>query len=181
MVQGPEGRGNTVSNTRTSKVGWLDDAQDPLVARLGARVARLTGLSTDVEGDDAEMLQVANYGIGGHYNPHHDYLLVDKTAHELENIHPRELVLGDRIATFMFYLSDVTRGGATAFPRLGTAVWPAKGSAAFWYNLKRSGRGSLATLHGACPVVHGSKWVSNKWIRERGQLLRKPCSLSPEE
>lgn len=52
----------------------------------------------------------------------------------------------------------MTRGGATAFPRLGTAVWPAKGSAAFWYNLKRSGRGSLATLHGACPVVHGSKW-----------------------
>ncbi|XP_045138531.1 prolyl 4-hydroxylase subunit alpha-1-like [Portunus trituberculatus] len=181
MVQGPQGKGNTVSNTRTSKVGWLDDSQNPLVAKLSDRVARLTRLSTSVTNDDAEMLQVANYGIGGHYNPHHDYLLVDKTEEELNNIHPRELVLGDRIATFMFYLSDVTRGGATAFPRLGTAVWPSKGSAAFWYNLKRSGQGSQATLHGACPVVHGSKWVSNKWIRERGQFLRRTCGLSPDE
>lgn len=62
------------------------------------------------------------------------------------------------MSSYICQLSDVTRGGATAFPRLGTAVWPAKGSAAFWYNLKRSGVGSQATLHGACPVVHGSKW-----------------------
>ncbi|KAK4307443.1 hypothetical protein Pmani_020792, partial [Petrolisthes manimaculis] len=182
MVQGPQGKGNTVSNTRTSKVGWMDDLLDPLVGKLGHRISLLSGLSTDVGAEHAELMQVANYGIGGHYNPHHDYLLVDKTEDELQhNIHPRELVMGDRIATFMFYLSDVTRGGATAFPRLGTAVWPARGSAAFWYNLKRSGHGDVSTLHGACPVVHGSKWVSNKWIRERGQFLRRKCGLSPDE
>ena len=28
-------------------------------------------------------MQVANYGVGGHYNPHHDYLLVDKTSEEV--------------------------------------------------------------------------------------------------
>lgn len=182
MVQGAQGKGNTVSTTRTSKVGWLDDSLNPLVARLGHRISLLTGLSTDVAAEHAELLQVSNYGIGGHYNPHHDYLLVDKTEKELlHNIHPRELIMGDRIATFMFYLSDVTRGGATAFPRLGTAAWPSKGSAAFWYNLKKSGHGNTATLHGACPVVLGYKWVSNKWIRERGQFLRRKCGLSPEE
>lgn len=69
------------------QVGWLDDSQDPLIASLSARAARLTGLSTSVTNDDAEMLQVANYGIGGHYNPHHDYLLVDKTEEEVRNIH----------------------------------------------------------------------------------------------
>ncbi|XP_069179406.1 prolyl 4-hydroxylase subunit alpha-1 isoform X2 [Procambarus clarkii] len=182
MVQGSKGKGNTVSNTRTSSVGWLDDSLHPLVDKVGDRIQRLTGLSTNLARDDAELLQVSNYGVGGHYNPHHDYLLADKTEKELlHNIHPRELVMGDRIATFMFYLSDVNRGGATAFPRLGTAVWPTKGSAVFWYNLKRSGEADEATLHGACPVVHGHKWVGNKWIRERGQFLRRRCGLHPDD
>ncbi|MPC96540.1 Prolyl 4-hydroxylase subunit alpha-2 [Portunus trituberculatus] len=70
----------------TVMVGWLDDSQNPLVAKLSDRVARLTRLSTSVTNDDAEMLQVANYGIGGHYNPHHDYLLVDKTEEEVRNL-----------------------------------------------------------------------------------------------
>nr|XP_053657284.1 prolyl 4-hydroxylase subunit alpha-2-like [Cherax quadricarinatus] len=182
MVQGARGKGNTISNTRTSKVGWLKDTIHPLVAKLGDRIQRITGLSTDLAREHAELLQVANYGVGGHYNPHHDYLLVDKTEKELlYNIHPRELVMGDRIATFMFYLSEVRRGGATVFPRLGAAIWPVKGSAAFWFNLKRSGGANEATLHGACPVVHGTKWVSNKWIRERGQFLKRPCGLHPDD
>lgn len=70
----------------------------------------------------------------------------------------------------------MTRGGATAFPRLGTAVWPAKGTAAFWYNLKRSGRGALVTLHGACPVVHGSKWGEH--LLETLEIFYSCCVLS---
>ncbi|KAG7176015.1 Prolyl 4-hydroxylase subunit alpha-2-like 3, partial [Homarus americanus] len=172
MVQGAQGKGNTISNTRTSKVGWLDDSVHPLVAKIGDRIQRISKLSTNMASEDAELLQVANYGIGGHYNPHHDYLLVDKTEKELlHNIHPRELVMGDRIATFMFYLSDVTRGGATAFPRLGTAVWPSKGSAAFWFNLKKSGHADIATLHGACPVVHGSKWGIKQQVDQRARTI----------
>jgi hypothetical protein len=38
-------------------------------------------------------------------------------------------------------------------------------------------------LHGfyllACPVLIGNKWVANKWIHERGQEFRRPCSLDP--
>ena len=55
-------------------------------------------------------------------------------------------------------LNDVERGGATAFPRAGVAVRPVKGGAAFWYNLKRSGKPDSLTLHGACPVLLGHKW-----------------------
>jgi len=52
----------------------------------------------------------------------------------------------------------VERGGSTAFPRAGIAVEPKKGSAAFWWNLKRNGNADHMTLHGACPVLLGSKW-----------------------
>ncbi len=55
-------------------------------------------------------------------------------------------------------LNDVERGGSTAFPRAGVAVKPTKKGAAFWFNLKRSGKPDPLTLHGACPVLLGHKW-----------------------
>lgn len=49
-------------------------------------------------------------------------------------------------------------GGATVFTDLNLAIWPQKGSAAFWYNLYKSGEGIFRTKHAACPVLAGSKW-----------------------
>ena len=33
----------------------------------------------------------------------------------------------------------------------------------------------MQSLHGACPTALGIKWVSNKWIREGAQIIRRPC------
>jgi len=177
MVQGEKGSSHKVSSVRTSKTAWLTDDLDPLLARLSRRIQLITGLETAQSKSAAELLQVANYGIGGHYLPHHDYLMREKSDQELESMPMREILMGDRIATFMFYLNDVERGGWTAFPRAGIAVPPRKGSAAFWWNLKRNGEADPLTLHGACPVLLGCKWVSNKWIRETAQTFSASCLL----
>uniref|UniRef100_A0A669BML3 Prolyl 4-hydroxylase subunit alpha-1 n=1 Tax=Oreochromis niloticus TaxID=8128 RepID=A0A669BML3_ORENI len=156
---------------RISKSAWLTEYDDPMIEKINDRIEGVTGL----EMDTAEELQVANYGVGGQYEPHFDFGRKDEPDAF------KELGTGNRIATWLFYMSDVSAGGATVFPDVGAAVWPQKGTAVFWYNLFASGEGDYSTRHAACPVLVGNKWVSNKWIHERGQEWRRPCGLSESE
>ncbi|XP_075729775.1 prolyl 4-hydroxylase subunit alpha-2 [Rhipicephalus microplus] len=166
---------NTVSHGRISQVGWVSPDSDPLLVRVNQRVSMLTGLSTDYERGDSEILQYNSYGPGGHYEPHHDYLFEGLTKEQLEDIDETDKLSGDRIATFMFYLSDVSLGGSTVFPYAKAGVSPRMGSAAFWYNMREDGSYDVRTLHGACSVLHGTKHVANLWIRTNGQMFRRPC------
>ncbi|XP_076051189.1 prolyl 4-hydroxylase subunit alpha-1 [Oratosquilla oratoria] len=156
---------------RISKSSWLKEEESEVVATVNKRISALTGLNMET----AEELQVANYGIGGHYEPHFDY------ARREEKDAFKSLGTGNRIATFLFYMTDVEAGGATVFPHLGLSLWPRKGTAAFWHNLHPSGEGDWLTRHAACPVLVGTKWVSNKWIHERGQEFKRPCALNQND
>ncbi|XP_069159184.1 prolyl 4-hydroxylase subunit alpha-1 isoform X1 [Procambarus clarkii] len=156
---------------RISKSSWLKNEHHEVVATVNQRIESITGL----EMDTAEELQVANYGIGGHYEPHFDY------ARREEKDAFKSLGTGNRIATFLFYMTDVEAGGATVFPYINLSLWPQKGAAAFWHNLHPNGEGDTLTRHAACPVLVGTKWVSNKWIHERGQEFRRPCALNRNE
>ncbi|KAM5299808.1 prolyl 4-hydroxylase subunit alpha-2 isoform 3-T3 [Ctenodactylus gundi] len=153
----------TVASYRVSKSSWLEEDDDPVVARVNQRMQHITGLTVKT----AELLQVANYGMGGQYEPHFDF-----SRRPFDSGLKTE---GNRLATFLNYMSDVEAGGATVFPDLGAAIWPKKGTAVFWYNLLRSGEGDYRTRHAACPVLVGCKWVSNKWFHERGQEFLRPC------
>lgn len=151
---------------RTSSNAWITSI-NPVSKRLEQRISAMTGLSMVT----AESLQISNYGVGGEYQLHYD-TLGDKVKY---TEHPE---FGDRIATFMFYLSDVKSGGSTVFPFLGLSVKPQKGSAVFWYNLMPSGTRDARTMHASCPVLYGNKWVVNKWIHEAGQEFIRPCPTS---
>ncbi|XP_051959937.1 prolyl 4-hydroxylase subunit alpha-2 isoform X1 [Xyrauchen texanus] len=158
----------TVAHYRVSKSAWLEGEDDPVIVRVNQRIEDITGLTVDT----AELLQVANYGVGGQYEPHYDFSRKDEPDAF------KSLGTGNRVATFLNYMSDVDAGGATVFPDFGAAIMPRKGTAVFWYNLFKSGEGDYRTRHAACPVLVGSKWVSNKWIHERGQEFRRPCGLT---
>nr|XP_009504933.1 PREDICTED: prolyl 4-hydroxylase subunit alpha-1 isoform X3 [Phalacrocorax carbo] len=152
-VHDPETGKLTTAHYRVSKSAWLSGYESPVVSRINTRIQDLTGLDVS-------------------------------TAEELQKDEPdafKELGTGNRIATWLFYMSDVSAGGATVFPEVGASVWPKKGTAVFWYNLFPSGEGDYSTRHAACPVLVGNKWVSNKWLHERGQEFRRPCTLSELE
>ncbi|XP_052313586.1 prolyl 4-hydroxylase subunit alpha-2-like isoform X3 [Oncorhynchus keta] len=176
----------TTANYRVSKSAWLEGEEDPVIERVNQRIEDITGLTTQT----AELLQIANYGVGGQYEPHFDFsrrpqdIMVDGNRlatflnYKDEPDAFKTLGTGNRVATFLNYMSDVEAGGATVFPDFGAAIYPKKGTAVFWYNLFRSGEGDYRTRHAACPVLVGCKWVSNKWIHERGQEFRRPCGLT---
>lgn len=154
--------------------GWI-------IRNLTAKFQDMTNLSQKY----AEPLQIQNYGIGGHYIGHWDCFMQWDTPFETD---------GNRIATVLFYvrlhsalkslrfvklsnsqLSDVEKGGTTVFPFLKLRIMPKKRAAIFWYNLSSGGTCDFLTRHSACPVLLGSKWVANQWIREHGNEFRRPC------
>jgi prolyl 4-hydroxylase len=59
----------TSANYRISDSAWLKNRDHEVIDRISRRISDVTGLDLST----AEELQVANYGIGGHYAPHLDF------------------------------------------------------------------------------------------------------------
>ncbi|XP_012695400.1 prolyl 4-hydroxylase subunit alpha-3 [Clupea harengus] len=166
------GENQATANYRISKSAWLKETAHPIVQSLDERIHTLTGLN--VHHPYGEYLQVVNYGIGGHYEPHFDHATSQSSP-------LYRLNTGNRVATFMIYLSAVEAGGSTAFIYANFSVPVVQNAALFWWNLHRNGQGNRDTLHAGCPVLVGDKWVANKWIHEHGQEFQRRCSPNPDE
>ncbi|KAM4701356.1 prolyl 4-hydroxylase subunit alpha-3 [Discoglossus pictus] len=166
------GEAQSEAEYRISKSAWLKDTVHPIIRKMDTRIAAVTGLN--VQPPYAEYLQVVNYGIGGHYEPHFDHATSKKSPLYRTNT-------GNRLATFMIYLSSVDVGGSTAFIYANFSTPVVKNAALFWWNLHRNGQGNGDTLHAGCPVLIGNKWVANKWIHEHGQEFSRPCTLMSKD
>jgi len=173
-----------MSNERTQSSGWLWDQDNDFLYKLSKKTGKFAQLETARPNDliahetyrrvvESEPWQIGLYGPGGHYLPHYDTFEAESLPFDAWSTN--RMWVGNRIATVMFYMSDVI-GGKTAFPKLGLATSPKKGTAVFWYNLQTDGRRDHLSHHGACPTALGIKWVSNKWIREGAQLWKMQCN-----
>ncbi|GAB4814205.1 hypothetical protein N2152v2_001251 [Parachlorella kessleri] len=117
-----------------------------------------------------EDTQVLRYEHSQKYGAHYDSVSAEKSP---------------RIATVLMYLSTPEEGGETTFsldskwidpslPRkLGpfsdcaeghVAMKPKKGDALVFWGLKPDGSQDRLSMHTACPVLKGIKWVAIKWI-----------------
>jgi len=149
-----------VNEARTSQGMFFERGENPVCARLEARIAALTSWPLE----NGEGLQILRYDPGAEYKPHYDYF--DPAQAGTPTILKRG---GQRVASLVCYLNTPTSGGQTIFPDVQLDVAPIRGNAVFFsYDRPHP---ITRTLHGGAPVLEGEKWVATKWLRE-GRFIR---------
>ena len=143
---------------RTSRGAMIQRGETALVARVEARLAEIGHWPVE----NGEGMQVQHYQATNEYRPHFDWFDPDLPGPRKHMEHG-----GQRVGTFVLYLSDVESGGGTAFPVIGLEVLPKKGGAVFFQNTDAQHQPDRRTLHAGSPVVNGVKVIANKWLRER--------------
>lgn len=141
---------------RTSKGMFFHRGANELVKDLENRIA--TVVNWPVE--NGEGIQILHYRNGERYLPHNDYFDPSATAPSTHLVRS-----GNRVGTFLMYLSTPDQGGCTSFPESNIKINSIKGNALFFsYHATNS---STKTLHGGDPVIIGEKYVATKWLRQK--------------
>ncbi|RKF46105.1 2OG-Fe(II) oxygenase [Paraburkholderia fungorum] len=147
-----------VIRNRTSEGIWYQRGEDAFIERLDLRIASL--MNWPVE--NGEGLQILHYGTTGEYRPHFDYFPPDQAGSAVHTAQG-----GQRVATLVIYLNDVSDGGETIFPEAGMSVAAQQGGAVYFRYMNGQRQLDPLTLHGGAPVLGGDKWIMTKWMRER--------------
>ncbi|HEY1709326.1 MAG TPA: 2OG-Fe(II) oxygenase [Rhizomicrobium sp.] len=129
---------------------------DAIMLVMRARAAALAGVPVD----DLEPAMLLNYRPGQHLMPHFDYL---------DPVRLKEHIAqhGQRVGTFLLYLSDDFKGGETDFPELGWRYKGRKGNALLFWSADANGALQRSTIHAGLPLSSGEKWVFSQWIRRK--------------
>lgn len=142
---------------RTSEGTYFQRGENALVQNLERRISELMNWPVEC----GEGIQVLHYRAGAEYKSHFDYFPQQDSgsaSHLAKG--------GQRVATLVMYLNDVTEGGETVFPDVGLSITPKRGSAAYFAYCNSLGQVDPATLHSGAPVVAGEKWIATKWMRQ---------------
>ena len=147
-----------VIRNRTSEGIWYQRGEDAFIEQMDRRISSL--MNWPVE--NGEGLQILHYGTTGEYRPHFDYFPPDQAG---SAVHTAQA--GQRVATLVIYLNDVSDGGETIFPEAGISVAARQGGAVYFRYMNGQRQLDPLTLHGGAPVLGGDKWIMTKWMRER--------------
>ncbi len=161
---------NAYSKLRTSKVMYMNEVLVPMAMDLSRKISQVTRFRMKDEKYASENFQVMNYGIGGRISAHLDSV-GGYSEHSSESVDYG----GERITTFMIYMSSVEAGGHTVFPQSGISVQPVEGDALYWFNLGSHFTYDSRIYHLGCPVMYGNKWIANKWVKILPQFKNYPC------
>ncbi|KAL3928854.1 MAG: hypothetical protein SGARI_004916, partial [Bacillariaceae sp.] len=155
-------KGRAATDFRTSETAFLT-VKTPEIEEIDRR----TSLLVRIPKTHQEPPQVLRYGLNAKYNQHTDYF--DKNLYANDKRTMKMIANGrkNRMATVLWYLSDVAGGGETSFPRMdggpapthatqcenGLQVKPVKGRVIIFYSLMPDGALDPLSVHAACPVL----------------------------
>jgi prolyl 4-hydroxylase len=102
---------------------------------------------------------VLHYATGQQITPHFDF--IDARAADYEN-QIREY--GQRMITFLLYLSEDYEGGETTFPELGLVHRGSTGCGLFFINAHADLQPDRRMLHAGSPPRRGEKWIVTQFV-----------------
>jgi hypothetical protein len=146
-------------SNRTNRSAEFDFADTGFIVHLvRARISALTGPPTTAMEGSA----VFHYAPGQQFFPHYDFL---NTA---EPGYARQVAeYGQRVLTFLIYLSEDFEGGETDFPKLDWRYKGKTGDALFFWNVLPNGQPDQRMLHAGLPPASGEKFLFSQWVRGR--------------
>ncbi len=137
-----------------AEFGPLDT--DVVLVLLQSRVSALIGPPLA----QFERPSVLHYTVGQEFRPHFDFL--DPGRPGFREQLARQ---GQRVATFLLYLSDDFDGGETDFDRAGLRWKGRAGDAIYFANVDDRGRPDPLTLHAGLAPTRGEKWLLSQFVR----------------
>lgn len=114
-------QGRPASDFRTSQTAFLGGPGFQGLDGIDLRTASLVRIPRNHQ----EYVQVLRYGVTEKYNAHHDYFDPSLYQNDPSTLRMVENGKKNRLATVFWYLTDVSKGGETIFPRVDKGPHPA--------------------------------------------------------
>jgi prolyl 4-hydroxylase len=137
--------------SETAQERWFSRPAQQMLRRAEQKLHTLFA----VRSGDLETWQATTYPLGGQFYYHLD-------AGYWEDHHA-----GDRILTFLLYLTTPAKGGGTHFRALDVYVEAKAGRLLVWDNLFPDGGANHRMIHSSVPLLRGKKTTLISWQRQR--------------
>eukprot|EP00092_Neocalanus_flemingeri_P019100 GFUD01020690.1.p1 GENE.GFUD01020690.1~~GFUD01020690.1.p1 ORF type:complete len:390 (-),score=73.62 GFUD01020690.1:38-1207(-) len=147
--------GGRASEHRVARIATIEDILDEAIEHSARVTKQVTGFALSRE------MIVVKYDVGGKFDLYYDFAL--EYAHDIYSH------LGTSFAEALTYLVDTEYGGELVFPAVPAVIKPSAGSMVVWRDTDEEGLNDFSTLHGACPVAMGEKWITARNFRAFGQ------------
>lgn len=136
-----------------SEADYDVQSSDVVLSLVQDRIARASGVPVL----NFEVPKLLQYTPGQTFGHHTDFLQPGMQQDIDLN--------GQRVATFLVYLSDGYEGGETEFSEANFKFKARKGDALMFLNVDANGAPDLMSTHAGLPTTRGEKWVLSQWLR----------------